>query len=486
MVEFGDIQLAAVFDQDYGQNFDNHLDHETVERLNELFASTIQEHGYTKEYDEGTHRLKKALSALENQILEKRNKKDRSQKYRLAAKRLAFGMLREALNGYNNRADRMLETAGAAIGKRPTMIGRKEDPLRSTSSRRGELFSASIDMSNAYKFLNKAQGIGAMHRDFKKDISKIIFKDSALSAAKQAVSDVLVDIYIDRHQSTDRYDLTELLKQISAGIRFLIEGVRLLSDLKEMISEKLKIIYLTDSRVGVSGSFSQPLLTYFRHLFLQVEVAIEEISSFVDSPTKGFLSSIHSQVSNMVQANRIESKKIIDKISNEIDKRFLKTQRPDVVDAFDNNVSFKKNIFGDIEYFLNQTLSKLSLAISMPFEKISKIVDSTRNVRNPFFSGEMSYNSVNYSAAAESPKVEAHASGLINSSTRNDKDILEVLYNITDNLSLVFDEEDLKSYDIDKIKDVVGDAIFNRAGLESEISNYIIKEVNATFERAIQ
>ena len=486
MVEFGDMQLAAVFDQDYGQNFDNYLDHETVERINELFSSTILERGYDTEFDEGTHQLSNKLRALENQILEKRNKKDRSKKYELAAKRLAFDMLREAINGYNGRADRLLDTAGAAIGKAPLMIGKIEGKGKHFI-KRGKLFSASINASSAYRFLDRANEIGVMPKDFKKNVSNIIFKDSALMAAKQAVSDILVDIYIDRHQSTDRYDLTELMKQIAAGIRFLVECVRYLSKLKGMVSEKLKVIYLTDSRVGVSDNFSRPLITYFRHLFLQIEVLIEELDSFVNSPTKGFLSSIYTQVSSMIQYNRTKSKEIINEISNKIDKQFIRTQWPDTTVVFDDEISFKKNIFGDIEYLLNQIISKLNLAISMPFEEISKIIDSTHSTRNPAYSSEMSYGnfnlSKNYSAAGESPKIDIHSSRLINSNMRRDKDILEVLFSVTDNLSLVFDENDLKSHDVDRIKDVVGDAIFNRAGLESEVSNYITAEVEASFQR---
>jgi hypothetical protein len=502
MVEFGDIQLAAVFDQDYGQNYDNYLDQETYERLSELF-SIIGERGYTAEYPRGDHNLKGALETLNRQILEKRNKKDRSSKYKLAAARLASSMLREALNGYSNRADRMLDVAASVWGTTPFKFGRKSLP---PVVKRSQLFDMSLDISEATKFLEKAKKIGIMPKTFKKDLGDIIFKDSALMAAKQAVSDILIDIYINKNQEVDDENDDEN-RQIYVGINYLVDCVKLLSSLKEMIIRKLKDLNTTGIGIKVSIKFSQPLTFYLNDLLVQVEGLIEHIDSFVKSPTKWFLSSIYSQISHMINENRVKGVGMINNVSSLIDRKFLRSQWRDGKVLFEDNIDFDKNIFGDINYFLNKVVVKINIVLNIPFEKISDLIHSTHKTRNPYYSSEMSYGrkgkidfpyrrtsksssviyqTVNYNAAGEASTTETHSTKLMNSKITKDKDILEVLYSITDNLSLAFNKEDLKMYDIDRIRNAIGDAVFNRAGLETEVSNFIETEVRKTWDTAIK
>jgi hypothetical protein len=480
MVEFQDIQIAAALNDQFSQNYDDYLDHETMERLSELY-SIIDERGYAAEYDQGEHNLKNAANALERQILEKRNKKDRSQKYEIASKRLAHGLLREAINGFNNRADRMLETAGTVLGESPFRIGMPKP----TAPKKESMFNVSLDTSEAFDFIGKAINIGKMPKTYKRDLRDIIFKDSALQAAKQAVSDILVDIYINKNQLEDD-DTDEDLKKASAGLRFLIESVKELSSLKWMLSEKLKQANVIKASSNLSISLSQPLIIYFGNLSIQVESIIEEVNSFVTSPNNALLSSIYSQVSQMANYNRIRGNELIKNAINRADKELVGTQWPDRSVVFENNIMFDKNVFGDISYYLDKVVMKLNQALDTPFERVKGLIDSSHQVRNPDYDSDMTYGNKNYSAAGQSKNVKVHSSRLINEKTTKDKDILEVLYSVTDNLLLVFGKEDLKNYDIERMRDAIGDAVFNRAGLEGEVSNYITREVQGSFDRAIK
>jgi hypothetical protein len=130
------------------------------------------------------------------------------------------------------------------------------------------------------------------------------------------------------------------------------------------------------------------------------------------------------------------------------------------------------------------------MALGTPFDRIGELVDSSYNQSNPAFSGEMSYGNFNlkknYSAAGESAKVKVNASRLINEKSTKDKDILSILYSITNNLSLALEDEDLNDHDIERMREAVGDAIFERSGLETEIGNYIANQVEASFDQLFQ
>jgi hypothetical protein len=485
MVEFGDNQIAAILYADHGQNFDDYYDHETYERLSELF-SIIEEGGHSTEYPQGEHNLKGALAGLNEQLLGKRDVKDRSKKYKLAAARLANSMIREALNGFNNRADRMLDTAAAAWGTTAFKLGRRKKLVK--PAKKSKVFTLNLDVSEANDFLNKVRGLGSSLSKSKGKIDNKIFANhAALSAAKQAVSDVLVDVYINKNKQDDSSD-DEDLRKISTGIRYLMDCINLLSFLDEMLTRKTKEINLMRSNAALLINTIQPITFYFRNLSVQVQGLIEQTESFVRSPDKGSLSSIYSQVSQMANENRMKGAELMRSMSDLADKSFLKTQWPDRRVRFSNDLSFNKNLFGDINYYLDKVVVKINMSLDTPFSKISGLIDSTYKSSNPDYSGSMSYgqpHSVNYSAAGVSPTVEIEASRLINKRITKDKDILEVLYSVTDNLSLVFDDDELKAHDIDLIRDAIGEAMFNRAGLETEVSNFIEKEMNNEWNRAI-
>jgi hypothetical protein len=479
MVEFGDAQIASIVSGDYGQNYDDYYDTETYERLSELF-SIIEEPGYSPEYPEGEHNLKGALAELNKQLLDKRDPKDRSKKYKLAVARLANGMIREALNGFNNRADRMLDIAATAWGTTIFKLGKRKTPKK-----KSKIFTLELDVSQAKDFLNKVKEVGKVSGNKLDD--KIFANHATLSAAKQAVSDVLVDIYINKNKQ-DGFDNTDNeLKEIRAGIQYLEDCSSLLTFLKQMILRKKKEINLIRADATILIRAIQPLIFYLDNVLSQVEVLIEEINSFGRSPNKGILSSIYSQVSQLSNENRIKGIELTNSLKDIVDNKFLRTQWPDRRIMFDNNVDFKKNLFGDISYYLDKVVTKINMVLSTPFEKISSMLDSTYKAGNPYYSGSMTYGrpSVNMSSAGEAPTVDMESSRLISRNITKDKDIFEVLYSITDNLSLVFDNEQLNSFDINRIKYAIGNAIFNRPGLETEMSNFVEREIRSSWDRAI-
>ena len=107
-------------------------------------------------------------------------------------------------------------------------------------------------------------------------------------------------------------------------------------------------------------------------------------------------------------------------------------------------------------------------------------------MRNLSYDSDMTQGGRNLSASEEAKNVEINASRLINVNETSDGDILEIMYSITDNLSLVFGDDDLNDTNINKIKSAISKAVFERGGLENEIGDYLTKQVEASFDVIFQ
>jgi hypothetical protein len=521
MFQFNDLDLMVAMDMGYGGS-DDDLDSETYERLSRLF-SRINHYSHTLDVDlpHKTSNLRNAAERLEQDLVEKAVPGKRTFLYKLAAEKLATMMLAEAMGGLSTswgtksggavKTERALGINEVLSGRRASKYGMAPQVSRST----GPLFGVSIDLSNPYDFLAKSGSIGKLPPGHKQDISKIVFKASALRMAKDAVSDILTDIYLNKSKRSEDDNDDRISSEILAGIHKLIGSVQQLSLLKRMMVMKLAEVNRLrgefKSRINLDSL--QSLTSYLNELIETLPVLSQKIDLFMSTPTRGVLVGINGDITNLIYRNKSKQEEIIPAIVNAVGNQSYRiigklawkgdlsthhTERAgykiigEETSNFSENIRSNQSIFFQIEYFLRGISKRIDDALNAPFEKIQyengllDLLDSSFKTRDPSYDSDMEYGGDNRSASKLEKEVEVSASRLINVNEASDGNILKIIYSITDNLSLVFGDDDLDDTNINKIKGAISEAIFERNGLEAEVGNYLTKQVEASFDMIFQ
>jgi hypothetical protein len=558
MVDYISEELVSILGQDYQYQNDDFLDPESYERLSKIFSLIRpSSQGFESDLPNKTNNLENAAKRLEDILIEKASPSRRTDQYKAAAKILAKGLITEALTGLTTSWDN--KAGGAvrqwrALSSLESMYEKETTKARSRAAKSKEssrsVFGVSLDLSNAYNFLAKATRVGDMSKrgGYRQELRKIIFKQSAQTAAKEAVSDILTDIYISKTKRDKGGKDGDVTKALLAAVRKLIGTIQQLRYLKRIVDLKIN-----EAKAGVAKAIHnsevelyQSLISFLYEMDHGVDSLIAEINSFVTNPSRGLLASTLGNVNQLIHKNKAAEQQIIgisgagaqsysavkhigfyEGGSKEVESRSIGSgYRLDGEDTFSfKDVKSNQGVFTQIQYILNDIERRISDAINTPFDSSAEyrnilmdLLNTTTNVRNPGFDSDMTYgrdsysyrsggNKKNYGAVdtkwarqsahitsqgdkafgkpASTPKtLEIYGSRLVNETETQDNNILQVLYSVTDNLSIVFNDEDMQDGNINKIKEAIGDAIFGRSGLESEISNHITRIVESQFARA--
>ena len=519
--QFNDLDLMIAMDMGRGGS-DDDLDPETYERLSRLFSKINHyDQGFDPDLPHKTSSLRQAAEKLEQDLVEKTLPGKRTFLYKLAAEKLATMMLAEAMGGLSTSWD--TKSGGAlkterALGINEVISGTntsKYGMAPQISKSTGPLFNVSIDLANPYDFLAKSGRIGKLPAGYKQDISKIIFKPSALRMAKEAVSDIITDIYLNKIKKSKDDNDDKISSEILAGINKLIGSIQQLNLLKRMIVMKLAEINRVKDELKskINLDSLQSLNSYLNELIEILPVLMQEINLFMTTPTRGILVGINGDITNLIYRNKMKQQEIIPPIVKAVGDQSIRligrlawkednsTYEKEGIGYkiigentfdFSENIRFNKSFFFQIEYLLKDVSNRIEDALNAPFEKaqyesgLMDLLDSSFETKNPSYNGDMTQGGHNLSASEEAKNVEINASRLINVNETSDGDVLEIMYSITDNLSLVFGDDDLDDSGVGKIKSAISKTIFERSGLENEIGNYLINQVEASFDMIFQ
>jgi hypothetical protein len=519
--QFNDLDLMIAMDMGYGGS-DDDLDHETYERLSKIFSKINHyDQGLDPDLPHKTSSLRNAAERLEQDLVEKALPGKRTVLYKLAAEKLATMMLAEAMGGLSTswdtksggalKTERQLGINEVLSGRKASEYGMAPQLSKATSP----LFNVSLDLSNPYDFLAKSGRIGRLPPGHKQDISKIIFKTSAMRMAKDAVSDIITDIYLNKTKRSEDDNDDKISSEILAGINKLIGSIQQLNLLKRMIVMKLAEINRVrdELKSKINLDSLQSLNSYLNELIEILPVLMQEINLFMTIPTRGILVGINGDITNLIYRNKAKQQEIVPSIVKSIGDQSFRligklawrednsTHNKERVGykiigedtlGFSESIRSNQSFFFQIEYILKDTSNRIGDALNAPFEKIqygsglTDLLDSSFKMRNLSYDSDMTQGGRNLSASEEAKNVEINASRLINVNETSDGDILEIMYSITDNLSLVFGDDDLNDTNINKIKSAISKAVFERGGLENEIGDYLTKQVEASFDVIFQ